>query len=312
MPSQQPARVVPVIVGPTASGKTEVAIELAKLLEGEIISADSRQVYKHLNIGTAKPSRAQQSLIKHHFIDLLEPDQEFNAGEFGELGRSEIDRIFDQGKVPIVAGGSGLYVQSLVDGFFDGPGADREYREYLERLRREHGIMHLMEKLLQVDPVSAARIEPTRLHRVIRALEVFHLTGKPISELHQQKKIRVTFQPLFFGLQWERKELYARIDSRCDAMLEAGLLEEVDEVLRRGFSGKERALNTVGYAEALAYKRSEIPYDEMVRLLKQNSRRYAKRQLTWLRRDQRIEWIVMNGRRNCTEVAGEIGYRFPQ
>ncbi|MBI5473946.1 MAG: tRNA (adenosine(37)-N6)-dimethylallyltransferase MiaA [Ignavibacteriae bacterium] len=303
-------RRVVILVGPTASGKTAVSIELARLLDGEIISADSRQIYKHLDIGTAKPTRAQLSVVRHYFIDELSPAQEFNAAEFGEQGRRIIDNILLRGKVPIIVGGSGLYVQSLVDGFFDGPGADKEFREALERRIRNGELRQLIEELRLVDPISAERIDPTKPRRIVRALEVYHITGRPLSLHHQESKVNVNFTPAFFGLQWDRKILYDRINRRCDEMIRSGLLDEVERLVQMGFTGTLNALNTVGYSEAFAFRRGEISYDEMVRLFKQNTRRYAKRQLTWFRKDLRIRWLEMSDEMSATSIAECIVRKF--
>lgn len=299
-------RKVPVLVGPTASGKTNVAIELAKRTGGEIISADSRQLYKYLTIGTAKPSALQLTSVKHHFVDILTPDQEFNAGEFGEKGRIVIDEIFSRNKIPVVVGGSGLYIQSLIDGFFEGPGADKEFRGILERRVALGELPVLIEELRRVDPVSAERIDPTKSRRIIRALEVYHITGKPLSLHHQESRIEIHFTPVLFGLEWERAELYDRINRRCETMLEEGLLKEIDLLEERGYSSSLNSLNTVGYAEAFAYRRGDISYDEMLRLFKQNSRRYAKRQLTWFRRDPRIKWLKCYESTDFRQLAGTI------
>lgn len=303
-------RKVLILVGPTASGKTSVSIELAKLLKGEIISADSRQVYKHLDIGTAKPSALQLSFVKHHFVDMLLPDEDFNAGEFGERGREVIDEIFERTKTPIVVGGSGLYVQSLIDGFFDGPAADKEFREAMERRVSEDKLPELIAELRRVDPVSVQRIDLTKPRRIIRALEVFQATGKPISEHHEESKIEITFTPLLFGLEWDRKQLYQRIDQRCDEMIRNGLLEEVEALKKRGYGPYLNALNTVGYAETFDYINGIISYDEMMRLFKQNSRRYAKRQMTWFRKDKRIRWMQMNEGNNFMTTSKNIAELF--
>ena len=293
-----PLSKVLVVVGPTASGKTTTAIELAKRLNGEIISADSRQIYKHLDIGTAKPTTEQLASAKHYFVDELLPDQDFSAGEFGERGREIINCILSKNKTPIVVGGSGLYVQSLIDGFFEGPGADKEFREMLERRVATGELPHMIEELRTVDPLSAMKIDPTKPRRIIRALEVFHITGKPLSQHHQESRIQINFRPIQFGLDWERKILYDRINRRCEEMINAGLLNEVEHLEELGYTPQQghalNALNTVGYAEAFAYRSGSVSYEEMMRLFKQNSRRYAKRQLTWFRKDKRIHWLTLH------------------
>jgi len=303
-------RTILVLVGPTCSGKTAVSIGLADRLNGEIISADSRQIFKYLDIGTAKPSPGQRESIRHYFVDELSPDHDFNAGEFGERGREVIGKIFRQRKLPIVVGGSGLYVQSLIDGFFEGPGADKEFRHTLEQRVKIEGVEQLLDELRRVDPDAAMSIDPTKPRRIIRALEVYHLTGRPISMLRRERKIRIDFRPVFFGLDWQREALYKRIDARCEQMVAAGFLSEVEKIESMGYDDSLNALNTVGYAEAFAYRRGEISFDEFVRLFKQNSRRYAKRQLTWFRSDKRIEWVDMIEESPADSVAVEIMERF--
>ena len=304
------SRRVPVIVGPTASGKTGVALRLAEILGGEILSADSRQIFRHLDVGTAKPTAAQRELVRHHFVDELAPDAEFNAGKFGELGRRAVDQIFARGHIPIVAGGSGLYVRSLIDGFFEGPGADPEFREALEERIRRKGLPDLLEELRRLDPVTASRIDPTKPRRVVRALEVIHATGRSLSSHQTEARVELNFAPVLFGLLWERKELYRRIDDRCDRMLSGGLIDEAARLLRLGYDASLNALNTVGYRESFAVLRGELAPGAMAEEFRKNSRRYAKRQMTWFRRDGRIRWIGMNGQTPEGEVAEVIAGEF--
>ena len=304
------SRTVLVLVGPTASGKTAVGAALAESLRGEIISADSRQVYRYLDIGTAKPTRELRARVPHHFVDEILPDRVFSAGEFGARGREVVEQIFSRGRMPIVVGGSGLYIQSLVDGFFEGPGADRELRASLERRLADEGVGGLLRELERVDPAYAAVVDRTKTRRIIRGLEVFALTGEPISRRQKEARMEIAFTVQMFGLEWDRAVLYRRINARCDDMLRAGLLDEVERLEARGYGAGLNALNTVGYAEAFAYRSGRISYDEMVRLLKQNSRRYAKRQMTWFRRDPRIRWIRMDERRTPEDAAAEIGEIF--
>ncbi len=299
-----------VLVGPTASGKTAVGVELARLLGGEIISADSRQVYRHLDIGTAKPTVEERRGIPHYFLDILPPDTEYCAGDFGVQGRDVILQILEKNRLPLVVGGSGLYIQALIDGFFEGPGADREYRAILEERCAREGIQSLVEELRLHDPEGASTLDPTKPRRILRALEVFHLTGKPIRSLQKEKKPVIPFRPLLFGLYVPRAVLYRTIDARCESMLSRGLLREVDGLEKRGYTDRLNALNTVGYREAFSYRRGEISYDEMVRLFKQNSRHYAKRQMTWFRRDRRIQWVMMDPAKTVTGVAMEIASAF--
>jgi tRNA dimethylallyltransferase len=299
-----------VLVGPTCSGKTGVSMHLARQLNGEVISADSRQIYRHLDIGTAKPTPEERGDIPHHFVDSLDPGEDFNAGRFGEEGRRVVSGILNRNKLPIIVGGSGLYVRSLIDGLFDGPGADKEFRDVLEgRLARE-GIESLVDELRRVDPVSAERIDPTKPRRVIRALEVHRLTGSPLSQLHALQEVFIPFESVQFGLAWDRAVLNRRIEARCDAMVASGLLDEVEKLASMGWDDTLNALNTVGYAEAFALRRGEIPREEFLRLFKQNSRRYAKRQMTWFRRDGRIQWMTMDGTQGLENVAATIAEKF--
>lgn len=297
---------VPVLVGPTASGKTAVSLHLAQHYGASIISADSRQVYRFMDIGTAKPSAEERGRVRHYFVDERNPDQDFNAGGFGTQGRGIVDRLQATGTPVLVVGGSGLYVQSLIDGLFEGPGADREVRDLLEQRLAASGLPDLLDELRRVDPASASRIDPTKPRRVIRALEVFHTTGRPLSALHHESKPTIPFRSCLFGLLWDRKELYDRINVRCEAMLAAGFLDEVERLASMGYGPHLNALNTVGYAEAFRLRAGMIGRGEMLTLMQQNTRRYAKRQLTWFRRDQRIRWITMKRDRSPESVADEI------
>lgn len=301
--------VVVVIVGATASGKTAVSIPLARMLDAEIISADSRQIYRYMDIGTAKPSREERAAVPHHFVDIRDPDQDYNAGVFGEEARAVAAAILARGRRVMVVGGSGLYVQSMIDGFFDGPPADPEFREQAESGLVQGGLAPLLEELGRVDPVTRARIDVTKPRRVIRALEVYHATGRPISALQEERKVEVPFVPVIFGLHVERSVLYRRIEERCDRMLAEGLEAEVTALEERGYTSSLNALNTVGYAEVFAYRRGTIPREEMVRLFKQNSRRYAKRQGTWFRKDPRVQWIDAGEGRDHRARAAEIAER---
>jgi tRNA dimethylallyltransferase len=299
-------RKVLAIVGPTASGKTKLSIIVAEKIGGEIISADSRQVYRYMDIGTAKPSKEERERVKHYFIDELNPDEEFNAGVFGERGREIIEDIFSRGKVPIVVGGSGLYVKSLIDGFFEGPAGDWELREILYRKAEQLGKGALYEELKKVDPASAEKIHPNNLKRVIRALEVYYLTGKPISQLQSEMKPEINFETVQIGLNWDRKKLYKRIEERVDMMIEQGLIEEVKRLRELGYDKNLNALQTVGYKEVFDYLDGIISYDRMIYLIKRNSRRYAKRQLTWFRQDKRIIWIDVDERTDFNELADKV------
>ncbi|MCS7228538.1 MAG: tRNA (adenosine(37)-N6)-dimethylallyltransferase MiaA [Candidatus Kryptonium sp.] len=294
------------IVGPTASGKTKLSLIVADKINGEIISADSRQVYKYMDIGTAKPTKEERERIKHYFIDELTPDQEFNAGIFGERGREIIEDIFSRGKIPIIVGGSGLYVKSLIDGFFQGPSANWELREILYNKAKELGSEALYEELKKVDPESAQKIHPNNLKRIVRALEVYYLTGKPISQLQKEEKPEINFKTIQVGLNWNRKKLYQQIEKRVDEMIKQGLIDEVKNLRALGYDRNLNSLQTVGYKEVFDYLDGLISYDQMIYLIKRNSRRYAKRQLTWFKQDKRIIWINVDENTDFDKLADQV------
>ncbi len=284
-------RKVIVIVGPTCSGKSQVALNLAEKLNTEIISADSRQIYKYLSIGTAKPTEIELSKIKHHFIDVLSPDEDYNVSRFEEEALKIIASLVSENKIPIVVGGSGLYIKALIDGIINEVSIDEEYRQQLKEKRENYGNEFLYNELKKVDPVSASKMLPQNWKRVMRALEVYHLTGKPIWEFHQSHKRVVNYEFCQFGLLWEREILYKRIEVRVDSMIENGLVEEVRKILSMGYPKNLNSLNTVGYKEIISYLENEITLDKAIELIKRNTRRFAKRQMTWFRKDNRIMWI---------------------
>ncbi len=299
-------RKVIVIVGPTCSGKTDLAIKLALQLNSEVISADSRQIYKFLDIGTAKPAKDELELVKHHFIDVLLPSEDYNVSKFEKEALNIIEKLGKQNKIPVVAGGSGLYVKALVDGIFDAVETDEEYRNELLQIKEKYGNEYLYERLKNVDPASARNLIPQNWKRVIRALEVYKLTGKSITEFQKTYKRVTGFQFIQFGLSWPREILYKNIENRVDEMLKAGLVDEVKRILAMGYSAGLNSLNTVGYKEIISYLNNEIDYDEAVRLIKRNTRRYAKRQLTWFRKDGRIKWFEISDKDQLESIAGKI------
>jgi tRNA dimethylallyltransferase len=297
--------VVPVLVGPTASGKTVVSLQLAAALGAEIISADSRQVYRFMDIGTAKPTREERELVRHHFVDEINPDEEFSAGTFGRQAQTVIGGIRKKGGVPLIVGGSGLYIRALIDGLFDGPSADHAIRADLLRRAEAEGGAALLEELRMVDPDLARTIRPSNIPRMVRALEVWRLTGRPMSVI--QKQIRpVPFRPLLFGLRWEREALYHRINLRVEQMFEQGLVDEVIALRRRGFDEDLPALRTVGYSEVFRFLDGNQSMEAMVNEVKMNSRRYAKRQMTWFRPDERIRWIDLHSGHDLDAAARQI------
>jgi tRNA dimethylallyltransferase len=297
---------LPVIVGPTASGKSAVAIAVAELLDGEIVSADSRQVYDRLVIGTAQPTAEERRRVPHHMVGILPLKADLPAGEYATSARACILDIYGRGKIPIVVGGSGLHIRAIIDGLFDGPGADPELRNALEARFRAEGMSVLMDELARVDPVTAAAIDPTKPRRVIRALEVYRSTGVPLSVLQATPPPPPPFRAAQFGLNWPRQELYDRINRRCIRMIASGLIGEVASLRDEGCDPTLNALNTVGYKETFRLLRGEISPEDHLRIFQQNSRRYAKRQLTWFRVDSRIAWIDLTASLNEEQTAARI------
>ncbi len=280
-----------VIAGPTAAGKTEVALALAHRLPAEIVSADSRQIYRGMDIGTAKPSAAQLGQVPHHFIDIRNPDEWYTAGEYGRAARGVVGEIMRRGKTPIVVGGSGFYLQALLEGFSVALPSDLRLRAQLQQRLQDEGAPALHRELAQIDPAAAARLHPHDGHRIVRALEVHRLSGVTLTELQQRASEPPAFRYRFFCLTLERHRLYARINRRVLGMLEAGLLEECRQLLARGYSPHLNALQTVGYQEAFQFLNGEISHEEMVTLIQRHTRQYAKRQLTWFRRRPHCEWL---------------------
>lgn len=299
-------RKVIVIVGPTCSGKTKVGISLAEKLHTEIISADSRQIFKYLNIGTAKPSENELAKNKHHFINLLEPDEDYNVSRFESDSLKIVNNLLKNGMIPLVVGGSGLYVKALVEGIFDSVDSDDEYREKLHEQREKFGNEFLYEKLKKIDAEGASRMLPQNWKRVMRALEVFHLTGQPISNFQTDYKRQIDVEFILYGLNWDREKLYSNIEHRVDEMIENGLVDEVENILALGFSKDINALNTVGYKEIISYLRDEITMDRAVELIKRNTRRFAKRQMTWFRKTKEINWLACNDTTTPDEIVSMI------
>lgn len=294
------------IVGPTGVGKTALSLELAKRIDSEIVSADSRQVYKYMDIGTAKPTPEELAAVSHHFIDIKNPDEYYSAGQFGTEARSCIKDIQHRGRQSIVVGGSGLYIRALVDGLFDPKIADEEVKLELKKEACEKGIAALYDRLKTVDPKSADRLNSTDSQRIIRALEVFEITGEPFSQFLKIETQAADFEPCFVGLTLERRELYERIENRVDSMFKNDFLDEVRELEKMGYGPELNALQSVGYKEAFLYLDNRLDFPQMVALIKQKSRNYAKRQFTWFKKDERIHWVDLNAHKDFTELADEV------
>lgn len=291
MTSTPPVKLL-IICGPTASGKSELALRLAHDLDAEIVNADSMQIYCGLDVGTAKPTPEQQAEIRHHLIDVANPAQLFSAADFCSAADAAIRDIISRGKRVVVAGGTGLYIRALVKGLVDSPSGEGELREALLDESGRIGNAAMLEKLRQVDPELAAVLHPNNLVRIIRALEVYQLTGIPLSQ-YQKKHAFATrrYEALQIGISVDRSVLYERIDDRVERMLASGLLEEVRSLLAAGYGRDIKPLRSIGYKEAVAHLSGDVSAEEAVRLIKRNTRHYAKRQLTWFKADPDILWF---------------------
>ncbi len=290
-----------VLIGPTAVGKTKLSIELANQFNGEIISGDSMQIYKEMDIGTAKITEDEMEGIPHHLIDIKEPDEPFSVAEFQALVRMKITEISSRGKLPMIVGGTGLYIQSILyDYQFTEAESDQEYRIGLEQLAAKEGNEVLHQKLREVDFESAERIHPNNLRRVIRALEIYHCTGKTMTENQQQQQPELLYDTCLIGLTMEREMLYNRINKRVELMIEQGLLEEVKALYDRGIRDCQ-SIQAIGYKELYDYFDRKVTLEDAIENLKQNSRRYAKRQLTWFRNKMDVMWFEMSPMENASE-----------
>jgi tRNA dimethylallyltransferase len=281
-----------VILGPTAVGKSALALELAAALDAEIVNADSQQVYRYMDIGTGKPSAAEREAVPHHLIDVVQPDQRFDAALFRRLAAAAIGDIHTRRKHAIVCGGTGLYLRALLHGLVEVPERNPAVRRSLEDELARQGLAALYERLAGIDPKITSTIHPHDRQRIMRALEVYRCTGKPLSSWHAEHGFREQpFDVLEIGVARERAELYALIDRRSERMIAAGLLDEVRGLIARGFGLELPSLQSVGYRQMGAVIRQELALDEAAEAMKQETRRLAKRQLTWFRRDDAIRWF---------------------
>ena len=300
------------IAGPTASGKTALAVELAKELNGEVVSCDSMQVYKYMDIGTAKPTKEEMQGIVHHMLDVAEPWEDFSVSRYCEMAGPIVDDIVSRGKTAIIAGGTGLYMDSLVRGTDFAPFPSTGVREKLELQADREGMDAMRALLRGIDPEAEARIHDRK--RLIRALEVYYETGKTITEHNREtQSVPPRYTPLWLGLDFaSRQELYDRIDLRVDIMLQQGLVEEIQSLLDRGIPEKCTALQAIGYKEFVAALRGDGAVTEAAELVKQSSRRYAKRQLTWFRRNPNVHWLIRQPGQSTDEIfeaARQVAYK---
>mgnify|MGYP000712531574 FL=1 len=282
-----------ILTGPTAVGKSAISVELAKKINGAVISADSMQVYRHMDIGSAKITPEEMQGVTHYMIDELEPDEEFHVVRFVTMAKEYLKEIYADGKIPIIAGGTGFYIQALLyDIDFTEQDEDTALRNHYAQLAEEHGNAYLHEMLRQVDPVSAEMIHANNVKRTIRALEYFEKTGEPISRHNEEERAKESpYDFRYFVLTDERAHLYERIDHRVDLMLEAGLVEEVKRLRAQGCHKGMVSMQGLGYKEILSWLEGEISYEEAVYLLKRDTRHFAKRQLTWFRRERDVIWL---------------------
>lgn len=278
------------IVGPTAVGKTCVAMEFAARSHAEIISADSRQIYKHLDIGTAKPTPEQRRRVKFHLIDVVEPGEEYSCGQFARDAEHKIEEITDRKKLPVICGGTGLYMRALFHPLDDLPESNKETKRRLLEMVDDHGLAYMYNKLQQIDPNWATQISPQDKQRILRGLEVYEMTGKPLSRLIGKQEKRSRFLPYYIGLHLPRKMLYERINERFDQMIEHGLVSEVQQLLEVGFAPETTALRTIGYKEIVEHLNGRMSLEQAIDRAKQRTRNYAKRQITWFNRIPNMQW----------------------
>ena len=295
-----------IIAGPTAIGKSDVAFELAKRLNTEIIGADSMQVYRYFNIGTAKPSAERRKKIPHRLIDIVNPDEDFSAGEFNEKAYEIAEGLNCQGKIPIVSGGTGLYIRALLDNLGCGVKKKQGIREKIKSEFKEMGLEAMYERLKTIDTSAAERIHPRDKYRIERALEVYYSSGRPISEFHRDDKKNRRFNAKYFVLNMDRKLLYKRIEERVDGMVSAGLLNETEGILEMGYDKNLKPFQSLGYSQMIEYLDGKIDFDSAVQEVKKETRRFAKRQLTWFRGVKNAVWIDITEAENIKDISTQI------
>ncbi len=280
-----------IITGPTATGKTETGINVALACGGEIVSADSMMVYRGMDIGTAKPPASERRGVPHHLIDVADPDEEFNVARYQQLAGEGITGILGRNRLPLLVGGTGLYIRSVAEDYRFGVQADRRLRNRLRETAELYGAARLHGHLAVVDPVTARRLHPNDQRRIIRALEVYYQSGIPLSRHPGRRGGAPKYLSVMFGLNMDRARLYRMIEARVDVMVQAGLVREVQTLLAKGYGPELTAMRGLGYKEIVAHLRGELTLGEAIQILKRNTRRFAKRQLTWFRRDERIRWL---------------------
>jgi tRNA dimethylallyltransferase len=298
---------VVVIVGPTAVGKSRVAVEVAKAFETEVLTADSRQVYRGMDVGTDKPAQEDRQGIPHRLIDLVDPDESFNAGLYRRQAIDEIERLYRDSRLPLVVGGTGLYVRTLLNGLCDAPSADPILRAALRQEAEDEGYDRLYARLAAVDPVAAARLHPRDKSKVIRALEVYQLSGRRMSDFQQEHGfVERPFSALIIGLNRDRNTLYLRIEERIDWQLAHGLIEETKQLLAQGYRCDSGAMKGLGYRQVAEYLAGKYDVDEMVRRFKRDTRHFSKRQMTWFRKEPGIQWLTIEESESVQHTAAMV------
>ncbi|HVG01894.1 MAG TPA: tRNA (adenosine(37)-N6)-dimethylallyltransferase MiaA, partial [Nitrospira sp.] len=301
------SRPLVVLVGPTAVGKSALALRLARALETDIVTADSRQIYRGMDIATDKPTREHRDTVPHRLLDLVDPDQSFNAGDYRRVALQDIERLYEERRLPVVVGGTGLYVRTLIHGLCNAPPADQAYRAALVEEARTQGPRFLHSKLRRIDPELAERLHPHDEVKIIRALEVQHLSGRPLSEMQREHRFSSqSFSVLMIGLIRDRECLYRRIDKRVDDMFQRGLVEETAELLIKGYGRELSAMKGLGYRQIAGYLAGEYDETEARRLLKRDTRHFAKRQLTWFRKEPGLHWWSLSEEDSSDLVAGRL------
>lgn len=281
-----------VICGPTGIGKTSFAIDLARRFKGEIIGADSMQLYRHMDIGTAKPTLEEQAAVTHHMVDIVDPDEHFDAEMYADMAYAKVLALTEKRILPFIVGGTGLYIKALIHGLFESAKVDAGVRKRLKKEAEELGGPHLHARLKAIDPAAAGRIHANDIYRVVRALEIFETTGRPMSDTQEQHRFEPQrLQTVKIGLHMDREALYRRIDQRVDIMLDQGILAEVKGLFEKEYSPDLKPMKSLGYRHMAVFLKNEVDWDEAVRTLKRDTRRYAKRQMTWFKADPEIVWM---------------------
>lgn len=296
------------IAGPTGVGKTELSLEIAELLAAEVVNADSMQIYRYMDVGTAKPSREERDRIRHHLLDIVDPDQAFDAARYLEAATPVVATLHERNKIPLVTGGTGLYMKVLTRGICPGAPCDRKVREQLENEARSRGLLQLHEELSRVDPFLGAKIHPHDRQRILRALEVYRISGTPLSWWQSQHRFeKCRYRAIKIFLYRDREELYARINQRVLIMMEQGFLEEVRKLLDMGYGPDLKSMQSLGYKQLTEHLRGECSLETAIYRVQRETRRYAKRQMTWFRGDPEFRWVHAEDQRGVLDIIEGAG-----